>query len=325
MADGEKEERKDGIMNFGKHLHSDHNHAGGPSGHAHRRPDFNRAFAVGIGLNLAYVAVEATFGLIAGSLALLADAGHNLSDVLGLALAWGAARLAARPATPYRTYGMQRSTILAALLNTLLLILAIGAIAWEAIRRFGEPVAVESGTVIWAAAAGVAVNAATTLLFLSGRKRDLNIRGAFLHMAADTLVSVGVVAAGIVIGATGWLVLDPVISLVIVVVIGIGTWGLLRDSVDLALDAVPKGIDPDEVRRFLEELPGIAGMHDLHIWGMSTSRAALTAHLIKPDPEDDDTMLMHITGTMRERFGIDHITIQWERSGEIRRIEGPEP
>lgn len=312
-------------MHFRKHLHSDHDHAGGHSGHAHPRPDFNRAFAVGIGLNLTYVAVEATFGLIAGSLALLADAGHNLSDVLGLALAWGAARLAARPATPYRTYGMQRSTILAALLNTLLLILAIGAIAWEAIRRFGEPVAVESGTVIWAAAAGVAVNAATTLLFFSGRKRDLNIRGAFLHMAADTLVSVGVVAAGIVIGATGWLVLDPVISLVIVVVIGIGTWGLLRDSVDLALDAVPKGIDPDEIRRFLEELPGVAGMHDLHIWGMSTSRAALTAHLIKPDPEDDDAMLMHITGTMRERFGIDHITIQWERSGEIRRIEGPEP
>lgn len=312
-------------MHFGRHHHSEHDGAAGHSGHAHSRPDFNRAFAVGITLNLAYVAVEAIFGLIAGSLALLADAGHNLSDVLGLALAWGAARLAGRPATPYRTYGMQRSTILAALLNTLLLILAIGAIAWEAIRRFGEPAPVESGTVIWAAAAGVAVNAGTTLLFLSGRKRDLNIRGAFLHMAADTLVSVGVVAAGVVIGATGWFVLDPIISLVIVVVIGIGTWGLLRDSVDLALDAVPKGIDPDEVRRFLQELPGIAAIHDLHIWGMSTSRAALTAHLIKPDPEDDDTLLVHITAAMRERFGIDHITIQWERSDEPRRMESPEP
>ena len=219
--------------------------------------DYHRAFAIGVALNVGFVVVEAVFGFLAGSLALLADAGHNLSDVLSLLLAWGASYLATRPPTRHRTYGLRRSTILASLLNAVLLLLAIGAIGWEAVRRFAAPAEVAGTTVIWVAAVGVVINTATALLFMSGRNRDLNIKGAFLHMAADAGVSLGVVVAGVAIILTGQLWIDPSVSLVIVAVIAIGTWGLLRDSLNLALDAVPEGIDPAAVEDYLKNLAGV--------------------------------------------------------------------
>lgn len=289
--------------------------------HDHTPPkDFSGAFRLGILLNLVYVAIEGAFGLITGSLALLADAGHNLSDVLGLALAWGAALLAKRPSTLRRTFGLRRGTILAALLNALLLLIAVGGIAWEAIRRLlGDDHAhgLDGTTVIWVAGAGVVINALTALLFMRGQKEDLNVRGAFLHMAADALVSLGVVAAGLVILGTGWETIDPIISILIVVVITWSTWGLLRESFNLAVDAVPQGIDPEEVGAYLDRLDGITEYHHLHIWGMSTTEAAMTVHLVKPDPEGDDRMLRKICHDLAEEFGIDHVTVQWER-GEFR-------
>lgn len=295
--------------NHASHVHS---HSHGHS-HTHAPKKFDRAFIVGIALNLGFVAVEAVYGLIAGSMALLADAGHNLSDVLGLGLAWGAGVLARRIPTRRHTYGLRSSTILAALLNALLLTIAIGGIAWEAVRRFGAPEQVAGGTVAWVAGIGVLVNAATAWMFLSGRKNDLNVRGAFLHMAADALVSVGVVVAGVAISATGLLWIDPLVSLLIVAVIGIGTWGLLKDSVNLALDAVPEGIDPRAVEDYLIALPGVTEVHDLHIWGMSTTETALTVHLVKPDPTGDDDLLGRVCHDLHDRFGIEHSTIQWER------------
>ena len=290
---------------------------GDTGGHTHPPPrDFTLPFRIGILLNLAYVALEAGFGLVTGSLALLADAGHNLSDVLGLALAWGAAILARRPSTARRTFGMRRGTILAALLNALLLLVAVGGIAWEAVRRIiigSEGHGLDGETVIWVAAAGVAVNTITALLFSSGRKHDLNIRGAFLHMAADALVSLGVVAAGLVILLTGWELVDPLISIVIVVVITWSTWGLLRESLDLALDAVPSGIDLTAIEAYLRTLPGVIGHHHLHIWGMSTTETAMTVHLQKPDSSGDDALLRRIRHDLKEEYGIDHVTVQWER------------
>jgi len=291
------------------HSHS-HSHS---HGHSHAPRTFDTAFIVGVALNLGFVVVEAVYGLIAGSMALLADAGHNLSDVLGLGLAWGAGVLARRLPTRRHTYGLRSSTILAALLNALLLMIAIGGIAWEAIRRFSVPEPVAGGTVAWVAGVGVVVNAVTAWMFLSGRKSDLNVRGAFLHMAADALVSVGVLVAGLLISSTGALWIDPMVSLVVVVVIGIGTWGLLKDSVNLALDAVPEGIDPVAVEEYLGGLPGITEVHDLHIWGMSTTETALTAHLVKPDPDGDDALLGRVCSELHDRFGIEHSTIQWER------------
>jgi cobalt-zinc-cadmium efflux system protein len=285
----------------------DHDHA-----HHHAPTDFGRAFAIGIALNLGFVIVEAIYGGIAHSLALIADAGHNLSDVLGLALAWGASILVRRLPTKRRTYGLRRTSILAALINALFLLIAIGAIAWEAIRRLQHPQPVASGVVMGVAAIGILINGITAWLFMSGRKGDLNIRGAFLHMAADAVVSLGVVLAALAMHYTGWLWLDPAVSLVIVVVIAVGTWGLLRDSVNLALDAVPQGIDPDEVEAYLAALPGVAAVHDLHIWGMSTTEAALTVHLVTPDASVDDALLARINKDMHGRFGIDHTTIQFE-------------
>jgi cobalt-zinc-cadmium efflux system protein len=267
---------------------------------------------IGICLNLGFVVLEAIYGVVSHSLALLADAGHNLSDVLGLALAWLASVLARKAPTPQRTYGMRGSTILAALVNAVLLYVAIGAIAWEAVRRFGAAGPIDSGTVIWVAAAGIAVNAITAYLFRSGRKQDVNIRGAYLHMAADAAVSLGVVVSGFLISWTGRLWIDPVVSLAIVVVIGVGTWGLLRESVNLALHAVPEGIDLSAVERYLSAVPGIAGVHDLHIWGMSTTETALTVHLIKPDGLQDDALLAGISDELHRRFGIEHTTIQLE-------------
>jgi cobalt-zinc-cadmium efflux system protein len=284
----------------------DHHHA-----HDHGAKDYSRAFALGVTLNLGFVLIEAVFGFLAGSVALVADAGHNLSDVLGLLLAWGAARLSVLKPTRRRTYGFRRSSILAALLNALVLLAAVGAIVWEALQRLIEPAPVATGTVVWVAAVGIAINTGTALLFLSGRKDDLNIRGAFLHMAADAVVSLGVVVAALGIMATGWLWLDPLTGLVIAVVITLGTWGLLREAVDLALDAVPSGIDREAVERFLSGLPGVQEVHDLHIWAMSTTETALTAHLVRPGPADD-ALLAEAAHELHARFGIDHTTLQVE-------------
>ncbi|HEY3267917.1 MAG TPA: cation diffusion facilitator family transporter [Armatimonadota bacterium] len=285
-------------------------------GHDHGPADYSRAFAIGVALNVAFVTLEGAAGLYAGSIALLADAGHNLSDVLGLLLAWGALSLTKRLPTARRTYGLRRSSILAALLNAGLLLVAVGGIAWEAARRFRHPTPVETGVVVWVALAGVVINTATALLFIAGRKQDLNIRGAFLHMAADAAVSVGVVAAGLAIAVTGWLWLDPAMSLLIIVVIAFGAWGLLRESLNLALDAVPQGIDPDAVQRYLEALPGVTEVHDLHIWGMSTTEAVLTAQVVLPGLPADDSLLARTCEELHDQFGIEHATLQLEHGSE---------
>ena len=296
------------------HDHDEHDHQHHEPGHSHAPKDFGAAFAIGTALNLGYVVVQVLFGFFAHSLALLADAGHNLGDVLGLLLAWWASHLVKTRPTERRTYGLGRSSILAALANAVFLLVATGAITWEAIRRFADPQPIAGGTVVWVAAVGIAVNTAPALLFMRGRKGDLNVKGAFLHMAADAAVSAGVVAAGVVILSTGWRWLDPVTSLVINAVIVWGTWGLLRDSTNLALDAVPTGIDTAQVRRYLESLPGVVAVHDLHVWGLSTTQTALTVHLVKPEAEIDDALLARTCEELRARFGIAHATIQLERS-----------
>jgi cobalt-zinc-cadmium efflux system protein len=271
-----------------------------------------RAFGIGIALNLAYVAIEAGIGLWQGSLALLADAGHNLSDVLGLAMAWGAASLGRRAPSARYTYGLRATTIWAALANALLLLLACGAIALEAVRRIGTPVPIEGGIVAAVAGVGILVNAFTALLFMHDRHRDLNVRGAYLHMVSDAAISLGVVVSGLAIVATGWQWLDPAVSLAIVAVIVAGTWGLARDALGLALHAVPRGIDPAAVRTFLLGLPGIAGVHDLHVWSMSTTETALTAHLVHPGGHPGDAFLARAVHELEHRFGIAHATLQVE-------------
>ncbi len=282
--------------------------------HHHHKPDnYNRAFALAVGLNVGFVVVEATYGVWVNSLALLADAGHNLSDVLGLLIAWGASLLAKRKPSPRRTYGLRRVTILASLLSALLLLTALGAMAWEAIHRLQTAVPVPGLIIIIVAGIGVVINTLSALLFVSGHQHDLNIKGAFLHMAADAAVSLGVVLAGLAIILTGWPWLDPVISLVISVVIFAGTWGLLRDSLNLAVDAVPRSIVPEEVETYLLNLPGVATCHDLHIWGMSTTEIALTAHLMIPESTINDAFLHQTAHDLQERFGIVHTTIQIER------------
>jgi cobalt-zinc-cadmium efflux system protein len=280
--------------------------------HHHEQGDFSRSFAVGVVLNVLFVALEAGCGLYAQSLALLADAGHNLSDVMGLLLAWGAITLARRPPTRRRTYGLRRSTIIAALANAVLLLVAVGGISWEAIRRFAHPEPLQEGLVIWVAAAGIFVNTVTALLFLRG-SHDVNIRGAFLHMAADAAVSLGVVIAGVVIHVTQWTWIDPAISLLIAAVILASTWSVLWESLDLALDAVPKGIQPRAVEEYLASLPGVQEVHDLHIWGLSTTEAALTAHLVMPETACEDSLLKQIITELHDRFGIEHTTLQVER------------
>jgi cobalt-zinc-cadmium efflux system protein len=286
----------------------DHLHVG--DSHAH--PNVNSAFATGIALNAAYVVFEVIFGLIGHSLALLADAGHNLSDVLGLLLAWGASVMAKRLPTKRKTYGLRGSSILAALFNAIILLVSVGAIAWEAARRFNNPEEVAARTVIWVSILGIIINTLTALMFMSGRKADLNIRGAFLHMAADAGISAGVVIAGIAILWTGLHWIDPVVSLLICAVIVWGTWDLLRESVNLALQGVPKDVDLDEVQRYLNALPGIQKAHDLHVWAMSTTEIALTTHLVKPDGDLDDALLNRIQHELHDRFGIEHITVQLE-------------
>ena len=289
-----------------------HNHSHGHD-HNHVPKNFDRAFAIGIALNVGFVVVEVIFGLFSNSLALVADAGHNLSDVLSLLFAWGASVLVRKLPTQRHTYGLRRTSILAALINALVLLVAVGAIAWEAILRFGHPEAVASDTVIWVASVGIVINGFTAWLFMSGQKQDMNIRGAYLHMMADAAVSLGVVLAAIAIKFTDWLWLDPFMSLVVAVIIGIGTWGLLRESLSLALDAVPANIHPAKVEAYLASLPGIEAVHDLHIWAMSTTEIALTVHLIKPDAVIDDLLLVQINNELRELFGIQHTTVQFER------------
>ena len=290
-----------------------HNHphsppySGGP-----QAARFDRAFAIGVALNAGFVLVEWTFGVLADSLALIADASHNLGDVLGLLLAWGAAALARRRPSPRYTYGLRSSTILAALANAALLLVVTGGIAWEAILRFRNPAAIDAPVVIWVAGLGILINTATALLFLSGRKQDLNLRGAFVHMAADAAVSLGVMIAGLLTLATGWTWLDPVVSLAIVAVILLGTWGLLRDATRLALHAVPEGVDPANVRRFLERQPGVEEVHDLHIWGMSTTETAMTAHLVMPGGYPGDAFIAQLADQMDRDFGIAHATLQVE-------------
>jgi cobalt-zinc-cadmium efflux system protein len=300
------------------HNHEGHDHASdhgsghGHAGHAHAPKDFGLAFAVGISLNFGFVLVEAIYGLLSNSMALLADAGHNFSDVLGLLIAWGATILAKRKPGGRYTYGLRSSSIVAALFNALLLLIAIVVIAYEALGRLALPEPVAGSTVITVAAIGIVINTATALLFMRGSKNDINIRGAFLHMAADAAVSAGVVVAGFVILATGWLWIDAAVSLVIVTVIAIGTWGLLRDSVNMSLHASPSGIDPDKVAKFLRQSPGVAGLHDLHIWPMSTTETALTAHLTVPGGYPGDAFVHGIADDLLSRFGIGHATIQIE-------------
>lgn len=280
--------------------------------HSHAPKNYNRAFIVGIVLNGGFVAIEATYGIFANSLALLADAGHNLSDVLGLILAWGASILSRRLPTNSYTYGLRRSSILAALFNAIFLLLVTGGIGWEAVQRFLAPNAVEGSTIIGVAAVGIVINTATALLFVSGRKTDLNIRGAFLHMAADALVSLGVVLAGIAILTTGQWWFDPVVSLIIVAVIVFSTWQLLLESINLALDGVPPGIELVAVRTYLEQKEGVTEVHDLHIWAMSTTETALTVHLVMPAGCQCDYFLTQVRTELHNLFDIDHATIQVE-------------
>lgn len=282
--------------------------------HTHAPPNYNTAFAIGVGLNVLYIVVELIVGFSISSIALIADAGHNISDVLALLLAWGANALAATKPTARRTYGLRRTTILASLTNAIVLLIVIGAIAWEAIRRFSQPEEVPGGTVMWTAGIGILVNLGTALLFMKGRERDINIRGAFLHMAADAAVSAGVLLAGLAILLTGAQWIDPLTSLLVVLVIAIGTWGLLRESITLAIDAVPENVNPGKVRDFLLTLPGVEDVHDLHIWAMSTTEIALTAHLMKPDSKGDDALLKNAAEHLHREFEIVHSTIQFERS-----------
>jgi len=297
-----------------------HNHGHGHDhahGHHHHAPDsYGRAFAIGVLLNSAFVLVEAGFGLWSGSMALVADAGHNLSDVLSLLIAWGAAYMSSLPASGRYTYGYKSSSILAALANAGLLLVALGAILFETIDRLFDPAPVQGTTMIAVASVGILVNGATALLFASGRKHDINIRGAFLHMAADALVSVGVVVAGVAILMTGELWIDPLTSLIIVVVIGWGTWGLLRDSVKMGLLAVPEKIDEADVRAYLAGLDGVAAVHDLHIWPMSTTETALTAHLVMPAGYPGDSFLRELSHELEHRFSIEHATVQVETGAD---------
>lgn len=305
-----------------KHAHDDHGHGHPPHahhGHDHHHPappaDWNRAFAIGIALNLAFVVVEALYGWQADSLALLADAGHNLSDVAGLVLAWGAALAGRLQPTLTRSYGWLRASILAALGNGLLLLLAMGALAVEAVQRLQAPEPVAGWTVIVVAAIGVVINGVTAALFMAGSKEDLNVRGAFLHMASDALVSLGVVAAGLAYLQFGWVWLDPVVSLVIAVVIVLGTWGLFRQSLHLAFDGVPEGVDLSAVDACLRGLPGVKDVHDLHVWALGTSHVALTAHLVMPGGHPGDAFFTDLARLLEQRFRIHHPTIQIEING----------
>jgi cobalt-zinc-cadmium efflux system protein len=297
------------------HPHHDHDHDhdhGGHAPHRHGPATYDRAFLIGITLNTGFVIAEAVYGLLANSLALLADAGHNLGDVLGLLLAWAAASLAKRQPSARFTYGMKRTPILASLANAMLLLLASGAIVFEAVQRLKAPAPVDETTVIWVAFIGILINGVTALGFMAGRKSDLNIRGAFLHMVADAVVSLGVVLSGLAVLYTGWLWIDPAVSIVVALVIVVGTWSLLKEAISLSLDAVPASVDRQAIETYLAGLPGVSEVHDLHIWAMSTTDVALTVHLVRPGATLDDGLLAQACRDLSSRFGVAHATLQVE-------------
>ena len=302
-----------------QHDHHDHSHAHGHGGHSHAPDSFGVAFAVGVALNTAFLLAELFFGYAANSLALISDAVHNFSDVISLLLAWVAGWLARKQPTEQHTYGYRRASILAALVNAGLLLIAVGGIAVEAANRIAEPASVAGATVVVVAALGIVVNGGTALLFMRGRHGDLNIRGAFLHMAADAAVSLGVVAAACVIMLTGWQWVDPAISLSIAAIVLASGWGLARDSVNLALDGVPKGVELAGVRDYLGGLEGVTEVHDLHIWAMSTNETALTAHLVRPGGYED-SFLHGICEQLSHRFNIHHATLQIEAGSDVCRL-----
>ena len=288
------------------HSHAHHHH--------HEINNYNRSFSIGIALNLIFVINEVTYGILADSLALIAAAGHNLTDVLSLLLAWGAYYLAKKQPTEKRTYGLRKVTIMASLLSAVLLFVALGGIAWESIERLSSPQPVDGVIIIVVAAIGVVINTLTALLFAKGQKHDLNIRAAYLHMASDAAISLGVVIAGVAILFTGWLWLDPLISLLIAVVILISTWGLLKDSIDLSIDAVPQGIDLNEVKAYLLGLSNVTDLHDLHIWALSTTENALTVHLVTTDSLIYNHFIQEIQEHLHHHFNIAHVTIQMENA-----------
>ena len=293
-----------------------HEHAGA---HKHRQapPDrMTHAFAIGMSLNVLFVIVGVTAGIFAHSTALLADAAHNLGDVLGLGMAWGATVLARRAATARRTYGLRRTTILAALANGGLVLFAVGGVAWEAIQRLDSPPKVHGAIVAIVAAIGVVINVLAAMLFAKGRAEDMNVRGAFMHLVADAAVSAGVVVSGLIVWQTGRAWIDPATSLVVSVVILFGTWKLVREALDLLLDAVPAHIEPDAVERYLAARPGVTGVHHLHIWSMSTTEVALTAHLIVPWDRCSPSMLRDTAAELERRFKIGHVTLQLEPAGQ---------
>lgn len=267
---------------------------------------------IGIILNSGFIVLEVIFGIFSQSLALLADAGHNLADVLGLVLAWVASEMAKKTATARRTYGWRRGTVVAALFNALLLLVGVGGIVWEAIGRIKEPAHIAGGTVIWVAALGILINGVTAMLFLAGRKNDLNVRGAFIHMAADAGVSAGVMISGVVILYTGWGWLDSAVSLAVAFFILLSTWELFTDSLNLSLDAVPDSVDPDKVKKYLDNIPEVTEVHHVHIWPLSTTEVALTAHLVKKEPMLDNALLDRIREDLHHEYGIEHSTIQFE-------------
>lgn len=294
------------------HSHDHHHHAGG-HGHSHAPANFGKAFAIGVGLNIAFVLIEVVYGIASNSVSLLADAGHNLSDALGLGVAWAAVILAKRKPSQRFTFGLGGSSILAALFNAVFLLVVVGGLSWEAIERIFEPQPVAGKTVMIVAACGIVLNGFCAWLFSSGGS-DLNVRGAFMHMAADALVSVGVVIGGLVILLTGWHWIDPIMSLAINLVIVVGTWSLLTGSITMTLNAVPDGVDMDEVRTFLTHLPGVASVHDLHVWSLSTTETALICHLVTPAGHPGDDVLEEAARGLEQRFGIGHATLQPELS-----------
>ena len=287
------------------HNHSHHDHSSDPV-------NYNNKFKLGIIINLLFVLIEFAFGIVYDSLALIADAGHNLSDVIGLVIAWVANYLVSKKPTKNFTYGYKKSSILAAQINSLILLVAVGIIIWEAINRLSSSVQVEGGILILVAGIGVIINGITTYLFFGGKDSDLNIKGAYLHMLADTLISVGVVVSGVIILYTNAFWIDPVISIIIAVVIFIGTWRLLQDSTKLSLDAVPGSIDINKVKNYFKKDSQICDFHDLHIWALSTTEIALTVHIIKDSVIANDEMLSRINNDLNHQFGISHVTVQLE-------------
>lgn len=307
--DHSHEDQSKGHAHGHKHDHSGHGHG---AGHSHAPKDFGQAFIWGMILNTAFVLAEVVYGLKANSLSLLADAGHNLSDVLGLLLAWGATLLAKRLPSARHTYGLRSASILAALGNAAFLLIAIGGVGWEAVQRLEHPEPAAGVIVMVVAGIGIVINGVTAMMFMSGAKGDLNIRGAFLHMASDAAVSAGVVAAGAVILFTGWSWLDPIVSLLIALIILMGTWGLLKDSINLSLQGVPPGVELSKIRQFLIDEDKISEVHDLHVWGMSTTETAMTAHIVTPAGHPGDDFVQHLARELDEEFGIHHVTIQVE-------------